>query len=61
MLVKDLDHPAVNRMIPPTLAEARISCGQKCMENGICHLCERTLNLANPELLRSYLESSEQS
>lgn len=58
-LVKDLNHPAVNRMIPHTLAEARISCEQKCMENGICHLCQRTLDLANPTLLPHYSSKAE--
>ena len=55
-LVKDLDHGAVNRMIPPECAKARINCGQKCMENGICHLCQRFFDLANPDRLRKYLE-----
>lgn len=61
MIIQDLDHPAVNRMIPPTLAEARISCGQKCMENGICHLCQRTLDLANPDMWKNYLDAMENS
>ena len=56
MIIQDLNHPAVNRMIPPTLAESRIHCGQRCMENDICHLCQRTLDLANPDLIRKVLE-----
>lgn len=60
-IVKDLDHPAMNRMIPPTLAEARIKCGQRCMESGHCHLCERLLDLANPDLIRQILDAKEQS
>jgi len=56
LLVQDLDHPAINRMIPSTLAEARIKCGQRCMENNTCHLCERILNLANPEVIHKAVE-----
>lgn len=61
LIIKDLDSAAVNRMIPPTLGEARINCGQKCMENGICHLCQRMLDLANPDIMRKILEDREQS
>ena len=60
-IIKDIQHDALNRMIPPTLAEVRISCGQRCMENGHCHLCQRTFDLANAELLNNYLASQEQS
>ena len=59
MMVKDLNHSAVNRMIPPTLAESRLNCGQRCKETGRCHLCQRVLDLANPDLLRQYLEETE--
>jgi hypothetical protein len=59
MIISDLDNPAVNRMVPPTLAESRIHCGQRCMENGICHLCERTLDLANPDKWKEYLANTE--
>lgn len=56
-LVKDLNHNAVNRMVPPTLAEARITCGQRCQENNHCHLCQRLLDLADPEKWKNYLAS----
>lgn len=59
-IVKDLGHEATNRMIPPDLAKARLNCGQRCMENGRCHLCRNTLNLANPELIQKILDSKEQ-
>ena len=55
LLVKDLNYLATNRMIPPTLAETRISCGQKCKMNGKCKLCYRILDLANPDKIRHYL------
>lgn len=60
-LVKDLHHNAMNRMIPPTLAETRLNCGQRCMENESCHLCERLLDLASPELIQEMLDAQEQS
>lgn len=58
-LIKDLKHPAINRMIPPTLGEARISCGQNCAINSTCHLCKRTLDLAIPDKWKQYLEKTE--
>lgn len=58
-IIKDIDHVAVNRMIPPTLAESRLSCGQRCMENGVCHLCKRTFDLANADMWRTYLANME--
>lgn len=60
-LVADLNHDAMNRMIPPTLAETRLNCGQRCMENDHCHICRRLLDLANPDLIREVLEAQEQS
>ena len=61
MLVKDLNYICTNRMVPPSLAEARLTCGQRCEENGRCHLCQRTFDLANPDLLRNYLDSTKES
>ncbi len=61
MLIKDLNYICTNRMVPPTLAVSRLTCGQKCQENNRCHLCYRTFDLANPELLRNYLASTEEN
>ena len=61
MVVQDLNYPCTNRMIPPELAEARMNCGQRCMENGNCHLCYRMFDLANPEKLRNYLETTKEN
>ncbi len=60
MLVQDLNYPCTNRMVSPELAETRLNCGQKCQENGRCHLCYRMFDLANPEKIRNYLESMKQ-
>lgn len=54
MIIKDLNHIGANRMIPSTLTEKRLNCGQKCQETGHCHLCWRVLDLANPDLLKEY-------
>lgn len=61
MLVQDLDYPATNRMLPPELATTRLNCGQKCQENGNCHICYRLMDLANPEKLRNYLEATKEN
>lgn len=61
LLIKDLNYPCTNRMIPPDLAERRINCGQRCQETGNCHLCQRMFDLANPDKIRSYLETTKQS
>lgn len=57
-IISNLNYKGTNRMIPPhTFGAKRISCGQRCQETGICHLCYRILDLANPELLSAYQES----
>ena len=58
MIIKDLNHLGVNRMISSQLTEARLNCGQKCQIGGGCRLCWRTLDLANPDLIRNYQEST---
>ena len=58
LIIQDLNYPCVNRMVPPTLAEARLNCGQRCQENGHCHLCYRLFDLANPDKLRQYLDTT---
>lgn len=59
LIIQDLNYMGTNRMIPPSLAEKRLNCGQRCQENGTCHLCWRVLDLANPELLRDYQKSTQ--
>lgn len=41
-----------NHLIPKTLAEKRGSCDQACKKNGTCALCDHTLQLAKPDLLK---------
>lgn len=59
MIIQDMNYPATNRMIPPELATSRLNCGQRCIENGRCHICYRLFDLANPELIRGYLAAME--
>lgn len=55
-LISNLDYQGTNHLIPSDLAQARLMCGQKCLEGHPCHLCYNFLDLANPELIRNYLE-----
>ena len=61
MVVQDLNYPCTNRMIPPTLAETRLNCGQRCQETGHCQICYRMMDLANPEKIHSYLEATKEN
>lgn len=57
ILVEDLGSSAINRMIDPKVAKARLNCRQKCEEDGSCHICDNSLRLANPELIKKiYIE-----
>ena len=51
-LIIGLNYAGKNHLIPPSLAERRLNCRQTCMSNGSCHLCQTTLDLANPTLLK---------
>lgn len=61
LLVRDINYLGTNRMIPPIFAETRLQCGQKCTSGSACRICYRLLDLADPEKLKNYLESQEQS
>ena len=51
ILVEDLGSPAINRMILPEIVDSRLSCRQRCMSGGNCHMCQTVLQLANPDFL----------
>lgn len=51
---------AVNRMIPPTFAQARYDCALGCLRGVYCHLCERYLKMADPDLIKNYTNSVKQ-
>ena len=58
MLITNLNHLGVNRMIPTELTEKRMSCGQRCQSGNHCKLCYRYLGLANPDLLQAYSKNN---
>lgn len=57
MIIKDLNHLGVNRMLTSDLTNSRLNCGQKCQAGSPCRLCWRALDLANPDLIRNYQSS----
>ena len=60
MIITNFNHIGTNRMVLPELVEHRLSCRQKCQEGGSCRACYRTFNLANPELVKQYMEQKDQ-
>lgn len=58
LIIPDINSNATNRMITPDFARARLSCQQRCMRQGSCHLCYQILKLANPELLSAFKENT---
>lgn len=54
MLFTNFNHPGVNRMIEPIVGRTRMSCGQRCEQNGSCHLCDISVQLADPEMWEEY-------
>lgn len=58
ILVEDLNSPAINRLIDPTLAEKRIRCRQRCAQNSnYCHRCYTALEMANSELMNRVVDT----
>ena len=57
MLISNVHAEGVNRMIPPSFAEKRIKCKQRCKSTGSCHICHLLLKLANPTALKNYKEN----
>lgn len=44
ILIKNLNFKVDGQAIPEDLGQRRVNCGQRCMINGNCHLCESALN-----------------
>lgn len=57
LLITNLNFDCMNRMIPKDMAFHRIDCQQKCQYGSNCKLCYRSLQLANPELIKKYADS----
>jgi hypothetical protein len=55
LLITNLNHTGTNRMIRSDASQQRISCGQRCQEGNGCRLCYRMLDVANPGMVRDYL------
>ena len=52
ILIEDLGSAALNRMIPETLVETRLECGQRCMNGGSCHLCSSILRTTEEDFIK---------
>lgn len=55
LLITNLNHMGTNRMVNPEASLNRISCQQFCQRDGVCHICYRMLDIANPDLVRNYV------
>ena len=55
LLITNLNHTGTNRMIRSDASQSRISCGQRCQENNSCRLCYRMLDIANPDMVKKYV------
>lgn len=61
MIITNLNHVGLNRIIVPNIAEKRLICGQRCQKSSNCKLCYRALTLAVPEKIKDYMETTDQS
>ena len=57
-LISNLDYNTSNKLIPSDLTTIRMFCGQKCLNGRQCQVCQRLLDIANPDKLREYLKKS---
>jgi hypothetical protein len=55
LLVTNLNHTGTNRMISSDASQSRMTCGQRCQEGNGCRLCYRMLDVANPGMVRDYV------
>ncbi len=58
LLITNLNHAGTNRMIGSEYSLRRLDCGQRCQENDGCHICYRLLYLANPKLIKDYVNAT---
>lgn len=58
-IIDNLQYPGENRMLTSDLTKMRMNCGQRCQENNQCHFCYRSLELANPELIKEYKDAKD--
>lgn len=55
-IIINFDAEGSNAMILPEVAKARLSCRQKCTQNGKCRICYHAVALANPDKIKTYVE-----
>jgi hypothetical protein len=48
LLFSNFSLGTTNRLIPSTLTEKRLNCGQRCQSGGSCRLCYRAIEMAPP-------------
>lgn len=60
LLITNFNHPGVNRMIGSEYSSRRLDCGQRCQEGNGCQICYRLLTLANPKLIKDYVNATKQ-
>ena len=59
MLITNISAPGkYNRMLPPEFTQHRLNCGQRCKSGGACRICHRYMHLADPELIKNYMETT---
>ena len=56
LLIVNLDYQTSNRMILSGTMEKRLTCGHRCQYGSGCRVCERSLNLANPDKIEEYIK-----
>ena len=60
LLITNLNHAGTNRMIGSDYSLRRINCGQRCQEGNGCTICYRLLYLANPKLIKDYVNATQE-
>ena len=60
LLLTDLNFNVDNRAIVENLGQRRVVCGQRCMKNGTCHLCESALRFTD-QLRKEHLRRKQES
>lgn len=56
-LITNFNYNADNELIPPSLIENRINCGQRCQSGSSCHICYRYLQMANRDFINKVKNS----
>lgn len=54
MLYTNFNYKGVNRMLDSDLSVRRMNCGQTCESTGVCHLCDISIELADPDKWETY-------